>query len=102
MGRVTPVAYRVEIELAGGMAFTPAIWNVRSRTNVHGNGKPTNDNLDKYVRDVEQSTIDGPNKHLGRIQIVSARIIDQRINEVVAMWSRSKVMPDQPKFEVIE
>ena len=102
MGRISATpTYRVEVILAGGMAFTPAIWNVRSRTNIPGNGKPTKSNLDKYVRGVEQSTIDGPNKHLGRLQIVSARIINQFTDEVMAIWLRSEEMPDQPKFEVI-
>lgn len=98
MGKSTTPTYRMQIRLATGV-LTPVIWNVRSSTNNPGKGKPTKKNLDKYVRDLEQSTIDGPNKHLGNIKVESAEIINQFTDEVMVTWLRSEEIPDQTSSE---
>lgn len=95
MGRVITPTFRLETSWVSGARHTPQEWRKQS-------GRPTTANIDKWVAAVEQSMIDGPNKHLGIDQCVYARIIRQRTGEVVAEWERSKQRPNQPMFEIVE
>jgi hypothetical protein len=66
--------------------FSPMAWEVKSK------GKPTEANIEKYVRAfVDSQKIGGCNEHLSRsagfIQVPNrARIIRQADNQVVAEW----------------
>lgn len=67
-------------------------WNVRSRTNVHGDGKPTDANLEKKVFAYAKSLeLGGVNEHLSKAAGFipypkAARIVNQFTGEVVAEW----------------
>lgn len=90
MGKSRAVTYRLEIRVASGARYTPMEWRVRdSRTAGRGCGKPTSENVGRWVAGFEESMRTGPNRHLGADTVTFARIIDQRTGEVVARWERS-------------
>ncbi len=67
---------------------TPSAWDVRARHGCRGNGQPTDANLEKWVKEFEQSCIDGANKHLGPMTIVLARITRQSTGKIMASYVR--------------
>jgi len=72
---------------------TPCEWKVKQ------SGKPTQDNITKWVKDFEDSLRpNGINDHLGIFSITQAWVVDQRNNEIVCRWKR----PPSPLFVVIE
>lgn len=101
MGRVVKVQYRLEIKCISGNRYTPSAWRVRGQFGNHGDGKPTAENIDKWVTAFEQSMIDGVNKHLGIDQVVEAKIVHQTSSETVASWIRSEWRKNQPLFQII-
>ncbi len=82
MGRIVTPKYRLDMELlavaSGKRRMTEAMgWNVRGRGMVPGHGKPTFDNLTKYVKAFEASTMPGrPNFYpeVGPMQVLHAVI----------------------------
>lgn len=84
MGRIISYPYRLEITAVSGRYYTPMVWRVSKDVQSPGYGKPTLKNLEKWIKGFEQSTIDGPNKHLGPEKIVSAQIVRQSDNVVMA------------------
>jgi hypothetical protein len=83
--------YSLRIKLASNRTCTSSEWRVKShKIYGPGYGAPTHDNIAKWVQGFEESTVSGPNKHVGPETVVSAEIIDQRTNRVVATWTRSK------------
>lgn len=102
MGQSRMWTYSLKFRCVSGKHYTPNEWRVKShRLYGPGFGKPTPENIDKWVSGFEQSMIDGVNKHLGTDQVVYAEIVDQRTGEVVAKWKRSEFRKDQPLFQVI-
>lgn len=102
MGRSRTWTYSLKFRCVSGVMYTPNEWRVKSgRLTGPGFGKPTTENIDKWVVAFEQSMIDGPNKHLGIDQVIHAEIVDQRTGEIVAKWNRSQARHNQPKFQVI-
>lgn len=104
MGRITTPPYRIEIKCSDSRySFTPMAWRVRSNNaGIRADGKPTVANLDKWVTAYEDSLRPGGcNAHLGIHSVVSAKIIRQSDNEVVAEWIRSQQRPNEPRFQVI-
>ena len=93
MGSSKPIAYTVELVIkdeSGSLrACTASEWRVRARYgNLPGYGKPTLENLSKYVSGFEASTQpDGCNQHLGAQKVISAFIKDQRSSSIVATYS---------------
>lgn len=80
---------------AGKVRHTPMEWKTKEY------GRPTPENIDKWVTSFEQSCVDGPNKHLGLDPVVSARIYDQINGRDLAEWTRKAYRPNEPKFQVV-
>jgi hypothetical protein len=76
MGRSTTPEFVVEMrEHDGGRRFTPQAWRVKGQHGIPGDGKPTKENLERFVKKFEESTEPGgANSHLGPTRIVYARI----------------------------
>lgn len=78
-------------------------WRARKTAGVPTcHGKPSTENLAKYVEKVEASTLPGGcNDHLAKdnpFVITEAWIVDQRTKEVVARWYRALGYPhDAPR-----
>lgn len=91
MGRSRAITYTVQLVVSGKF-HTPAEWRTRPRLNgvVPSHGKPTAENLTKYVSLHEESTRgDGCNKHLGEETVASAHIVHQPTGKVVASYVRA-------------
>lgn len=89
MGRTHTPKYRVEIDghclnLPVGIGIGPTFWNTREM------GRPTAANLEKVLRQYQESTLPGgANEHLGEQPLPrQARIVDQFTDEVKAEWRR--------------
>jgi hypothetical protein len=69
--------------------WTPSEWRTRStRQGGYSHGKPTLENLQKYVADAEAATQPGGvNAHLGPTKILKAWIIDQRSGEKLVEYT---------------
>ena len=98
MGRSTTPKFVFSIvtvlSRAGKVAHTPMAWKKEY-------GRPTTDNIDKWVTAYEDSCKPGGcNDHLGHDPVVSCEI---RYNpgEVVASWVRKTARPNEPKFQII-
>lgn len=100
MGKSVAVRFSLTITLASRRYCTPSTWNVRSSTNIPGNGKPTTANIDKWVAAFEAS-MHTHNKHLGIDQVTYAHIVDHKSGQVVAQWRRSEQRHNQPMFECL-
>lgn len=90
MGRSVAITYAVQLFVPGKF-HTPSEWRPRARLHgvVPAHGKPTAENLAKYVAGYEESTRgDGCNKHLGELKVASARIVHQPTGAVVATYVR--------------
>lgn len=88
MGKSITPKYVVEMDGTTGM-----FWHVRQHYQSPGNGKPTNENLAKYVQDyIDSLKPDGVNKHvskaLGYIPMPKwARIVrNDGSREILAEW----------------
>ena len=96
MGKSRTFKYVLTIETVtsrNGQSFsTPMEWKREY-------GKPTTQNLDKWVTDFEQSCLTGANKHLGLDPIVSATIRENS-GPTVADWIRSRDRKE-PMFQVV-
>lgn len=102
MGSSRAWRYRLQIKCASGWYYTPMEWRVRTQRNTGpGFGKPTTENIDRWVTRFEWSMIHGPNRHLGQDRVVSASIVDQHTGDVVAEWSRKQYRPNEPSLEVV-
>jgi hypothetical protein len=103
MGRSTTPTYRLEITgHTGNFTITNSAWHVQSRYGIPGDGRPSTDNLDRYVTAFEKSLrTGGSNAHLGIFLITSCRIIRQSTGKVVAEWKRSEQRKNEPMFQVI-
>lgn len=88
-GRVSTPAYRIEYKAAGGVHHTPGAWR------IDADGKPTPENLAKHIAHLNASFgPGGSNARVGELhgeagQIVSAKIIRQSDDSVVATWSKT-------------
>lgn len=100
MGRSTTPRYAIHLQLQG-IEITPGGWQVSPRNGCLGLGKPTFDNLDKWVTKFETSMLEGPNDQLGYHPVLQAWIVDQRNGDTVASWARVTARPDEPIFQVI-
>lgn len=64
-----PTKYQIQLEVAGA-AIMPMSWNCRR------DGRPTADNLTRYVKGWEASTLPGGvNDHLGIETVIRARVM---------------------------
>jgi hypothetical protein len=97
MGRSRTFKYVLVLETfqsrMGRVAHTPMEWKKAF-------GRPTTENIGKWVAGFEQSCIDGCNKHLGIDPVVSA-VIRYNPGDVVADWIRSRDKKE-PMFQVIQ
>lgn len=98
MGRSVTPKYVLKIETylsrIGRVSSTPCAWRKEY-------GRPTPENIDKYVTKFEESCKPGGcNAHLGIDPVISAEI---RYNPgaVVASWDRKTFRPNEPMFQVI-
>ncbi len=83
---------------AAGRGYTPAGWEIKHRYGAMKGqiaaGKPTNENLAKYIKDYEDSTeAGGVNDHIGKSRggrdvIDRAEIKDQQTGDIVATYRR--------------
>ena len=86
MGRSRTPAYRLELAIDNGIA-TPSGWDVGGK---YGKGKPTAENVTKYVKAFEASCAPGGcNEHLGRTTVLRAKLVRQSDNTVVATYEGS-------------
>lgn len=91
MGRVTTPTYRIEFTVDRGY-WTACSWQGKY------NGRANAANLAAVCMEMERATYPrGVNSHLGVTHILSAKIVRQSTNEVVADYIRQPV----PLFEVI-
>ena len=91
MGGSRLVRYRIEVDVGHGRSDTGGEWRTRSRYGAPGYGAPTNQNLAKWVKGMEQSARPGGvNAHLSKPHepywINSARIVDQLTGRTVATY----------------
>jgi hypothetical protein len=89
MGRSTTPRYVVAIRASSsGKTYTRSTWQVRAGNGrTRGDGKPSRENLTKWVRTLEASMRPGGvNAHLGADTIHAASVIDQTTGETVAMY----------------
>lgn len=71
----------------GSSYLTPAEWRVKSRGQVPGYGKPTDENLAKHVKVFEESTRPGGcNEHCGPMVVMNARVVDQDTGATLATY----------------
>lgn len=69
MGRIVTPAYAIEYKIDNGF-WTPACWNFKHA------GRPTDANLAKHIKVMEDSTQPGGcNQHLGATKILAAVIV---------------------------
>lgn len=99
MGKVITPAFRVEYWTNGTSAKQDMIWNVRTRPNITGYGKPSKKNLEAWRYTFNQSFKDGANKHVSEaagyiVHIGRCRIVNQMTGKVVCEF-----VP--PMFEVV-
>lgn len=92
MGTSRAIKYTVQLNLSGsgGKAYTctPSEWRSRARGKTPGHGKPTAENLAKYIAAFEESTHgEGCNAHLGVQKVTTASILDQDTRTVVATYA---------------
>lgn len=96
MGRSRAWTYVLRI-VESERISTPMEWRVGKRYSVPGYGKPTVENLAKWVAAYEKSLLPGGvNQHLSyganKIdKVLSASITNQRTGEVVAEWTCTPV-----------
>ena len=92
MGRSRTFKYVLNISLVSGTRCTPMEWK---RTD----GKPTTQNIGKWVDAFEESCRTGANKHLGIDPVVSAQITENP-GPTIAEWTR-KIHKPEPMFQII-
>jgi hypothetical protein len=76
--------FRLEVQCEGAV-LTPAIWRVSKHGDTPGHGRPTAENLARWIRAVEAAR-SPVYKRLGLHRIVHARIVHQTSGTVVAEW----------------
>lgn len=85
----------VHYVVRGPRHWGPGEWRARRQGVIPADGKPSEENLKRHVEHYEQSTREGgPNAHLGKTVILSARIVDQQTGMVVAEYKR----PEPPEY----
>jgi hypothetical protein len=100
MGKIVIPAYRVEYRTNEKHAIKrDMIWEVRSRTNVTGYGKPTLENLEVWRDTYNYSFHKGVNSHVSEavgyiLRIVWCRIVHQKTGRVMCTFTA-------PAFEVV-
>ena len=91
------IPYIVEMTLDIKAVATPVEWYktqtpMMKRTGRPADGKPTAENLKNWAEFCDKATYPGGvNQHLGITHIATARIVDQRTNEVLATYKREPV-----------
>lgn len=106
MGQSRLIPYTIEYRCSDGHHYTPCEWRVRQQRQMpqhHVDGKPTTENIDKWVTAFEESRRSGGcNAHLGFAVVLEAMIKDQKKGgEVVVRWVRRTARPNEPMFQVI-
>ena len=82
--------YRLEMIASNGSVLTPIKWPVCGVARI-GNGKPNWDELDDFIRAIEESLKPGGDNHqLGLDSVRIARIIRQSDGEIVVHWNRDE------------
>lgn len=81
-------AYRVEVWCAATF-FTPGQWHTGQRGGKSGDGRPTAENLDRWVQQFEAALGEKPYKRFRFGPVVRARVIHQETDVVVAEWRRA-------------
>jgi hypothetical protein len=81
----------VSADSARRVSWTPQEWRTKARTGVTAHGRPTVENIARFVTAMEASLAPGGcNAHIsGRMgvdTIVKAWIVDQSTGETVATW----------------
>lgn len=80
----SPPTFRLEMTVTPG-AVTTMFWRTNTK---YGYGRPNAKNLAAYVSKFEEASLPGGvNAHIGSIKVVSARIVRQKTNEVVATYA---------------
>jgi hypothetical protein len=83
MNSTTP-KYIVKIT-DGRYGYSSIAWVATSRTQIRADGKPTVENLRRWVASFEAATQPGGcNAHLGATKLTSARIVNNFTGELVA------------------
>jgi hypothetical protein len=97
MGRSRKIHYVIHIITSDSSGWvTPSEWKCKE------SGKPTTENIDRYVTVFENSLKPGGcNAHLGFFTLTKCWIVDQFKGEIVAEWVRKEYRPDEPLFQVI-
>lgn len=79
----------------GIVSHSHMAWNVKQC------GKPTIDNIDKWVTVFEQSCLPGGgNAHLGLDPVLNCEICLNGSHESIAVWERKTFRKDEPLFQV--
>jgi hypothetical protein len=83
MGHSSTPTFRTEYKVKSGYGcITPSAWNTKQA------GRPSDTNLSKNMDLWKESFTNGANKHVynGQFPIVSAKVVRQSNDEVVATW----------------
>jgi hypothetical protein len=76
-------------------------WRVKAQYGAPGYGKPTLENLDRWIARFEKSMQPGGvNAHLGYDPVLYAKVVDQRTGEVLVEWRRSE-QRQESAFQVL-
>lgn len=103
MGRSYKIRYVVRLLCPESIA-SPAEWRVGARHGAPGYGRPTVDNLRKYIRKYNESLRPGgANDHIGRRgRAIGGVVVDQEHgNVVVAEWKAPMFTTDASEFDVL-
>lgn len=100
MGRSRVINTTIKITTSDGATSTACEWYTRGRNGRPADGKPTVENITRWVEAYEASLrAGGSNAHLGIHSVVTAVI--KHHGEVVCSWSNRVNRPNAPLFQMV-
>jgi hypothetical protein len=100
MGRSRVIPYTIKITTSDGAISTPSEWRLRSVRGCPADGKPTVENISRWVERYEASLrAGGTNAHLGIHSVVTAVV--RHHGDVVCSWSNKVNRPNAPLFQMV-
>lgn len=102
MGSTRKIRYVVRLVMPESGYDSGSEWRVGARYGASGYGRPTVENLKRYIKHYNASLRPGGvNSHIGRRgRAVGGTIVDQgRGNRVVAEWRAPMFTTDESEFE---
>ena len=100
MGRSRVIPYTIQITTSDGNGSSPMEWRIKKRCWMPADGKPTVENITRWVETYEASLrAGGANAHLGIHSVVTAVV--RHHGDVVCSWSNKVNRPNAPLFQMV-